>query len=86
MATSFFYNITDTAANYAYILLRKAEEYKLSKKRFLKKLTFNSAKPVVGIRLSSFNQKHSVRSIGVLVEFPVPIFLQNHQILSKQAA
>ena len=32
----FFYNIIDAAANNAYILLRKAEEYKLSKKSFLK--------------------------------------------------
>ena len=37
----FFYNIIDAAANNAYILLRKAGEYKLSKKAFLKKLTFD---------------------------------------------
>ena len=36
----FFYNIIDAAVNNAYILLRKAGEYKLSKKAFLKKLTF----------------------------------------------
>ena len=68
MATSFFfYNIIDDAANNACILLRKAEEYKLTKKAFLKKLTFDLAKPTVGIRLSLFNQKHSVKSASVLV-------------------
>ena len=41
MATSFFYNIIDAVANNAYILLRKAGEYKSSKKAFLKKLTFD---------------------------------------------
>ena len=35
----FFYNIIDAVANNAYILLRKAGEYKLSKIAFLKKLT-----------------------------------------------
>ena len=81
-----FYNIIDAEANNAYILLRKAGEYKLLKKAFLKKLTFNLAKPAVGIRLSHFNQKHSVKSAGVLVGFPGPITKQNYQILSKQAA
>ena len=37
----FFYNIIDAAANNAYILLRKAGEFKLSEKGFLKKLTFD---------------------------------------------
>ena len=75
MATSFFYNIVDAVANNAYILLRKAEEYKLSKKAFLKILTFDLEKLAVGIRLSLFNQKHSVRSAGVLVGFPAPSVL-----------
>ena len=70
MTTSFFYNIIDAAANNTYILLKKAGEYKLSNKEFLKKLTFDLAKPAVGIRLSLFNQKHNVRSAGVLVGFP----------------
>ena len=65
-----FYNVIDAAPNNAYILLRNAGEYKLSKKAFLKKLTFDLAKPTVGIRLSLFNQKHSVRRAGVLVRFP----------------
>ena len=75
MATSFFYNIIDGAANNAYILLRKAGEYKLSKKTFLKKMTFDLVKPAVGIRLSLFNQNHSVRSACVLVRFPAPSVL-----------
>ena len=75
MATSFFYNVIDAAANNAYILLRKAGEYKLSKKAFLKKLTFDSAKLAIGIRPSLFNQKHSVRSAGVLVGFLAPSVL-----------
>ena len=48
---------------------------KLSKKAFLKKLTFDLAKPDIEIRPSLFNQKHSVRSGGVLVGFPAPSFL-----------
>ena len=72
MAISFFYNIIDALANNAYILLRKAGECKLSKKAFLKKLTFDLAKPAVEIRLSLFNQKRSVRSAGVSVGFPAP--------------
>ena len=72
MATSLFYNIIDAAANNAYILLRKAGEYKPLKKAFLKKLTFDLAKPAVGICLSLFNQKHSLRSAVVLMEFPAP--------------
>ena len=86
MATSFFDNIIDAVANNAYILLKKAGEYKLSKKAFLKKLTFDLAKPAVGIRLSLFNQKHGVKSAGVLVRFLHLVVLQNYQILSKQAA
>ena len=70
-----FYNIVDAVANNAFILLRKAGEYKLSKKKFLKKLFFDLAKPAVGIRLSLFNQKHNVRSAGVLVAFPAPSVL-----------
>ena len=35
-----FYNIVDAVANNAYILLRKAGEYKPSKKAFLKKTDF----------------------------------------------
>ena len=75
MATSFFYNIIDAAVNNAYILLRKVGEYKLSKKAFLKKLTFDLAKVAVGIRLSLFNQKHSVRSAGVLEGILAPSVL-----------
>ena len=71
-ATSFFYNIIDAVANNAYILLRKAGEYKTLKKAFLKKLTFDLAKPAIEIRLSLFNQKRSLRSAGVLVGFPAP--------------
>ena len=82
----FFTILLMLEANNAYILLRKAGEYKLLKKVFLKKLTFNLAKPAVGIRLSHFNQKYSVRSAGVLVGFPRPITKQNYQTLSKQAA
>ena len=70
MATSFFYNIIDAAVNNAYILLKRTGGYKLSKKAFLKKQTFNLTKPAVEIRLSLFNQKHSVRSADVLVGFP----------------
>ena len=70
-----FYNIIDAAANNAYILLRKAREYKQPKKAFLKKLTFDLAKSAVGIRLSLFNEKHSVRSAGVLMGFPAPSVL-----------
>ena len=33
----FFYNIIDAVVNNPYILLRKSEEYKLSKKAFLEK-------------------------------------------------
>ena len=65
----FFYNMTDAVANNTYILLRKAGEYKPPKKAFLKKLTLDLAKPAVGTRLSVFNQKHSLRSAGVLVGF-----------------
>ena len=68
----FFYNIIDAAVNNAYILLRKAGEYKLSKKAFLKKLTFDLAKPAVEISLILFHQKQSVRRAGVLVGFPTP--------------
>ena len=71
----FFYNIIDAAVNIAYILLRKAGEYKLSKEVFLKKLSIDLAKPAVGIRLILFNQKHSVRRAGVLVGFPPPSVL-----------
>ena len=71
----FFYNIIDAAVNNAYILLRKAGEYKLSKKAFLKNLTFDLAKPAVGIRLILFNQKHSVKRVGALVAFPTPCVL-----------
>ena len=70
-----FYNVIDAAANNLHILLRKAGENKLSKKAFLKKLTFDLAKSAVEIRLSLFNQQHSVRSAGVLVEFPAPSVL-----------
>ena len=66
----FFYNIIDALANNAYILLRKPGEYKLSKKAFWKKLTFDLAKLAVGIGLSLFNRKHSVKSALVLVGFP----------------
>ena len=48
------------------------EKYKPLKKAFLKKLTFDLAKPAVGIYLSLFNQKHSLRSAVVLVGFPAP--------------
>ena len=75
MATSFFYNIIDAVANNTYILMRKAGEYKPSKNAFLKKLTFDLAKPGVGIRQSLFNQKHSLRSAVVLVGFPAPSVL-----------
>ena len=75
IATSFLCYIIDAAANNAYILLRKPGEYKLSKKAILKKLTFDLAKPAVGIRLSLFHQKHSVRSAGFLVGFPAPSVL-----------
>ena len=75
MASSFFYDIIDAVANNAYILLRKAAEYKQSKKVFLKKLTFDLVKPAVGIRLNLFNQKHSARSAGVLVGFLAPSVL-----------
>ena len=68
----FFYNIIDAAANNAYILLRKAGEYKLSKKVFLKKPTFDLEKHAVRMRLSFSNQKHSVRGAGVQVGFPAP--------------
>ena len=68
----FFYNIIDAAANNGYILLGTAGECKLLKKAFLKKLTFDLAKPAGGIRLSLFNQKHNVKSAGVLVGFPEP--------------
>ena len=74
MAT-FFYSIIDAAVNKSYILLRKAGEYKLSKQAFWKKLTYTLEKPAVGIRLSLFNQKHSVRSADVLVGFPAPSVL-----------
>ena len=75
MATSFLYNIIDAAANNAYILLRKAGEYKLSKNAFLKYLTFDLTKPGVRICLSLFNQKHTVRSTDVLIGFPAPSVL-----------
>ena len=71
----FFCNIIHAVANNAYILLRKAGEYKPSKKAFLKKLTFDLAKTAVGKRLSLFNQKHSLRSVVVLVRFPAPSVL-----------
>ena len=70
-----FYNIINAVANNTYYLLRKVGEYKPSKKAFLKKLTFDLAKPAAGIRLSLFNQKHSLRSAVVLVRFPAPSVL-----------
>ena len=41
----------------------------------MKKLTFDLAKPAVGIRLSLFDQKHNARSAGALVRFPAPSVL-----------
>ena len=73
----FFYNNIEAIANNAYILLRKAGEYKPPKKAFLKKLTFDLAKPAVGIRLSLFDQKHSLRGNRVQITLPVFLYLRD---------
>ena len=56
MATSSFFTIL-LMLQHTMHLLRKAGDYKLLKKAFLKELTFDLAKPAVGIRLTLFNEK-----------------------------
>ena len=55
--------------------IEKSWRIQAIKRAFLKKLTFDLAKPAVGIRLKLFHQKHSVRSCGVLMGFPAPSVL-----------
>ena len=65
----------EAVGNNAYLLLRKAGEYKPPINAFLKKLTFDLAKPAVAIRLSLFNQKQSLRSAFAVVRFLAPSVL-----------
>ena len=68
----FFYNMVNTAANNAYILMKKCRRYSKSKKFFLKNPSFQLAKSAVENSLRLSKQKYSVRDTAAQVDFSIP--------------